>query len=248
MPAVSGRCGDRRGIAGARIRLLQANIELGSADAAALLERVRADDVDVLTVIELTDSAVRRLAAAGLHDSLPYSYVRPRAGGGGAGIYARHPLRDGALLSGLHLHNVRATMTMPGGRDVAAYALHLHPPYPGPVHRWASDLRRLQEIFRGERLPMIAGGDVNATYDHRRYRDLLHRSAREGAGPLLDAAEYLGAGVVATYPADRWYPAILAIDRILTRGCVPLSFRRVEVPGSDHHGVSGDIGFAERGR
>ena len=61
---------------------------------------------------------------------------------------------------------------------------------------------------------------------------------------LIDAAVYLGSGIVPTFPADTWYPAVLAIDRILMRGATPVSFQRVDLPGSDHYGVIGDVQLA----
>ena len=85
---------------------------------------------------------------------------------------------------------------------------------------------------------MVVGADFNSTYDHRQYRQILDEAS---GTPILDAAEYVGAGIVATYPADRRYPAVLAIDRILTRGGTPMSFSRTEIPGSDHYGVIGEI-------
>jgi len=79
---------------GVQIRLMQANIRLGGADARALRDEVAERAVDLLTVIELTDQAVTNLVAAGLREALPYACERPRAGGGGAGVYSRYPLRD----------------------------------------------------------------------------------------------------------------------------------------------------------
>jgi len=64
-------------------------------------------------------------------------------------------------------------------------------------------------------------------------------------GRLVDASEFLGTGITPTFPANTWYPAVVAIDRILTRGATPLSFERVELPGSDHYGVIGDVLLAE---
>ena len=88
---------------------------------------------------------------------------------------------------------------------------------------------------------MIVGADFNSTYDHRQYRELLAHSTPSGMAPLVDAAEYVGAGVVPTFPAGRLVPPILAIDRILSRGLVPTSFDRIDLPGSDHLGVIGDL-------
>ncbi|WP_240761048.1 endonuclease/exonuclease/phosphatase family protein [Mycolicibacterium sp. CR10] len=223
-----------------RLRLLQANIRLGEADPRALVDRVRSDDVDVLTAAELTQSAVDRLAAAGIDEALPFTYLRPREGGGGEGIYSRYPLTDAELLPGLKHNNVRATVDMPGAEPFAVYALHPLPPYPEASWRWALELDRIGAILAAESRPLIIGADFNSTYDHERYRNLLTAGGRDGS-VLIDAADFLGSGIVATYPADRWYPAVLAIDRILTRGGTPVAFRRVALPGSDHHGVLGDV-------
>ena len=222
------------------LRLLQANIMLGEADVATLARQVRAEHVDILTVAELTGSAVERLAAAGVERSLPYTYLMPRQGGGGEGIYSRHPLTDTAKLSGLQHNNLRATVQVPGADPIAVYALHPVPPYPLPAWRWALELDRLGAVLAAEPMPLIVGADFNSTYDHERYRNLVRSGGRDDA-PLLDAAEYLGAGIVPTYPAGRWFPAVLAIDRILTRGATPTSLRRVDIPGSDHHGLIADV-------
>ncbi len=227
------------------VRIMQANIRLGEADLGALVRAVRHRSADLLTVIELTQPAVARLAAAGIDDVLPHSCARPRAGGGGAGIYSRFPLRECGQLDGFVLNNLRAVAGIPGTAPTAVYALHPLPPYPEPAWKWVYELKRLRPIFEAERHPMIVGADFNSTYDHRQYRELLANSTRAGAGPLIDAAEYVGAGVVPTFPAGRVVPPLLAIDRILARGPVPESFERFEIPGSDHFGVLGNLAIPE---
>jgi endonuclease/exonuclease/phosphatase (EEP) superfamily protein YafD len=221
-----------------RIRLLQANLRLGEADPRAVVDLVRDRRVDLLTVAELTDAAAEKLAAAGIGQWLPYSYLYPRYGGGGEGIFSRYPLTDTAELPGLQHSNLRATIRLPGAGPVAVYALHPLPPYPEPAWRWAAELERIGAILAEEEHPLIVGADFNSTYDHQRYRRLLSSSSKNGVA-LVDAAEYLGSGIVATFPADRWFPAVLAIDKVLARGATPLSFDRVDLPGSDHHGVVG---------
>lgn len=223
-----------------QVRLMQANIFLGRADAEALVRTVRERDIDLLTVAELTDEAERALAGAGLKELLPYSFSRPRSGGGGTGIYSRYPLSNGEALPGFVLENLRATVALPGAAPTVVYALHPLPPYPEPAYRWMAELREVRRLLATEDKPLIVGADFNATYDHRQYRRILDGAS---APPLRDAAEYVGAGFVATYPANRRYPAVLAIDRILTRGGTPMSFSRFEIPGSDHYGVIGDVRF-----
>lgn len=225
----------------ATVRLMQANIYLGRADPNVVVARVRDEDIDLLTAVELTPESERGLSAAGLGAELPYSYAQPREGGSGAGIFSRYPLSSGALLPGLQHNNLRAVVTMPAAPAFAVYALHPLAPYPEPSWRWATELGRLAALLDDETLPLIIGADFNSTFDHKRFRDLLAGSGGADSPQLVDAAQYLGAGIVATYPANRVYPAVLAIDRILTRGATPTDFRRVELPGSDHHGVIGDI-------
>jgi endonuclease/exonuclease/phosphatase (EEP) superfamily protein YafD len=218
------------------IRLMQANIFLGQADTGSVVDTVRERDVDILTVSELTGEAARGLAAAGLHQELPYSFLQPREGGGGTGMYSRFPLSEPQALPGFVLGNLRATVAIPGAAPTVVYALHPLPPWPQPAYRWMAELEKLHQLFDGERRPLIVGADFNSTWDHRQFRRVL-----DGTEPLRDAAEFTGAGIVATYPADRGFPAVLAIDRILTRGGTPLSFARIDIPGSDHYGVVGDI-------
>lgn len=229
-------------VAGAHdLRLMQANIMLGQADPTAIVDTVRAESVDVLTVIELTDSARAGLQQAGLDDELPYAVTFPRAGGGGAGIYSRYPLEHGEVLPGFALNNVRAELSVPAAQPITMFALHPLPPWPEPAWRWASELDRLRTVLASERQTILIGADFNSTFDHKRFRDLLAESGAPDSPGLVDAAEHTGAGIVATFPANRTYPAVLAIDRILTRGATPVSFRRIDVPGSDHHGVIGDV-------
>ncbi|WP_236950168.1 endonuclease/exonuclease/phosphatase family protein [Mycobacterium sp. MS1601] len=188
------------------IRLMQANIMLGQADPNAVVAAVRDRSVDVLTVIELTESARSGVEAAGLRELLPYSVTFPRFGGGGAGIYSRYPLESGELLAGFALNNIRAELKMPGAEHIAVYALHPIPPFPEPAWKWAAELERLHTVLGGETQTMVIGADFNSTFDHKRFRDLLAGSGAAGSPELRDAAEYVGAGIVATYPADRRIP------------------------------------------
>ncbi len=226
------------------ITVMQANIYLGQADPDAIVSQIRDSGIDVLTVAELTESAMSRLRAAGLDRELPYSYTEPREGGGGTGIYSRYPLSEQQELRRFSLHNLRAVVDVPGAGRHAVFALHPIPPYPEPSWKWAGELSKLGDILTAERLPLIVGADFNSTYDHRQFRELLagaRLDGTSGSAQLVDAAEHLGAGIVPTYPANRWYPPFLALDRVLARGCVPTSFRRVDLPGSDHDGVIATI-------
>jgi len=225
-------------VAESDLRVMQANIYLGQADTTALARLADDRDIDVLTVVELTPDAARRIETTSLRARLPFAYLDPREGGSGSGIYSRYPLSDTRELTGLTHANLRAVVTIPGVGRRALYALHPIPPYPEPAWKWQLELRRLGEQLRAEPLPLIIGTDVNSTYDHRPFRDLLAGSDAPYSPGLTDAADHLGAGIVATYPANRAFPPMLALDRVLTRGGpVPTGFEAVDLPGSDHRGV-----------
>ncbi|MFD4467429.1 endonuclease/exonuclease/phosphatase family protein [Rhodococcus sp. NPDC058505] len=221
-----------------QIRVLQANIRLGEADPDALVDLVRSRRADLLTVEELTDAAVTRLRAAGLEDLLPVTFLKPKeSGGGGTGIYSRFPMHDPRMLGRFSMANLVAGIDVGDGRRVTVVAVHPMPPYPSPSWMWAAEMSKLTGLLHrigGEGDPVIVSGDFNSTYSHSRYRSIL-------TGGFVDAGEQAGAGLVPTYPADRWYPAMLAIDRIVLKDAVVGEYERVDLPGSDHHGIFASV-------
>ncbi|MGH9271923.1 MAG: endonuclease/exonuclease/phosphatase family protein, partial [Ilumatobacteraceae bacterium] len=79
--------------------------------------------------------------------------------------------------------------------------------------------------------PAIVAGDLNATFDHRQFRDLLDTGLR-------DAVEQAGAGYVPTYPVGRRFPPLISIDHILTRGRITATdVETQELPGTDHRAL-----------
>ncbi|NGP06962.1 endonuclease/exonuclease/phosphatase family protein [Rhodococcus sp. 14C212] len=222
---------------GPTIRVMQANLMVGKADPDALVRTVRERQVDVLTVQELTGDAVAALQVAGLGDVLAHRFLAPTpTGGAGAGIYSRFPVSAGRKLDGFGPTNLTATLDTGPGRPLILYAVHPAPPYLTPAPAWAAELERLDaelESVAGT-APVVVSGDFNATYSHTRFRDLLD------AG-YVHAADRVGGGLVPTYPADRRYPALVGIDHILTRGATATSLDRIELPGSDHHGLVAGI-------
>lgn len=221
----------------ADLTVMQANIYLGTADVDALAATVRERDVDVLTVSELTDEALAAIERSSIAAQLPHSMVQPAPdGGSGTGLFSRYPLSDGQRLPGFRMANLRAVADVPGHGDVVLYALHPLPPWPEPAWRWAAELESLGEQVATEDRPVVIGGDFNSTYDHAQLRRMI------GGEGLRDAAEQTGAGIVPTFPANRAFPAVIAIDRIVTGGTArAVWFERVPLPGSDHHGVIAGI-------
>ncbi|SEL63400.1 endonuclease/exonuclease/phosphatase family protein [Rhodococcus maanshanensis] len=235
--------GDRAQGGDPELTVMQANILFGQGDPEALVAQVRSRRVDVLTVNELTDGAIPRLGAAGLDEELPYRYLRPMEwGGGGTGIWSRHPITEETEHMGFVLNMVSVRVHEPEQRPFVAVAAHPLPPWPRPqTTTWSEEMGQVRDILqdlRGRGEPVIMGADLNATYDHAQFRALI------GDG-YSDAAEQSGAGVLRTYPADRWWPPVLGIDHILVTGAVAVNAEAVDLPGSDHRGVVAEIDLRE---
>ncbi|WP_378739167.1 endonuclease/exonuclease/phosphatase family protein [Nocardia brasiliensis] len=219
-----------RAASGPEVAVMQSNLLFGQADVGAVLQAVRDNRIDVLTVNELTNAAVDRLAAADIGALLPYSYLQPTAdGGGGTGIYSRYPLRDTKKYDGFILNQVSATMDHPERGPIAVFAFH---PIPPPLNfaDWLVEMRRIREILDAHQGPAIVGADFNATRDHAAYRDLLR-------GRFAAAADQAGAGLLPTFPDDRRWGPIIGIDHVLLADATAEEVRTLSVPGSDHRAL-----------
>lgn len=225
------------------VRLLQANLAVGAAQPGPLVEMVRNRQIDLLTVEELTGDSVQALRGAGLEDVLPYQFLAPLSGANGTGIYSRFPLSDERELDGYLMSNLQVSVDVNLTHPVRLYAVHPAPPYLSPAPLWTRELTRLREELRSASTQenVIASGDFNATYYQRQFRDLL-------TGGYTDAVEYVGEGLTLTYPTDKWFPPIVGIDHVLTKGAWATSIESVQVIGSDHRGLIADVQLDESGR
>ncbi|MFI6165670.1 endonuclease/exonuclease/phosphatase family protein [Nocardia sp. NPDC051052] len=221
---------ESRAASGPEVMVMQSNLLFGQADVDAVVRAVRDNRIDVLTVDELTKSAVDRLAAAQLGEQLPYSYLQPTAdGGGGTGIYSRYPLRDTKKYDGFVLNQVSAIMDHPARGPITVFAFHPIPP-PFNFSDWLVEMPRIREILDAQPGPAIVGADFNATRDHAAYRELLH-------GRFESAADQVGAGLLPTFPNDRSWGPIIGIDHILLADATAQEVRTLSVPGSDHRAL-----------
>ena len=217
-----------------RLHVLTANLRLGEADPAAVVNAVRRHHVDVLMVEELTDSEQDGLEHAGLDALLPHHASKPSPTGGyGTGLWSRYPMSAVHLVDEFTFALVTARLAVPGvARPVQAVALHASGPLPDPTP-WQADITRLPGFL--DRLPkngpVVVGGDFNATPDTLQFRRVLDTG-------YADAADQSGAGYTRTFPANEWYPPLIAIDHVLSRGGpVATDVRTISVRGSDHRAV-----------
>jgi endonuclease/exonuclease/phosphatase (EEP) superfamily protein YafD len=224
--------------AGPVLRVLTANLLVGRAVPAAVVELASRQQADALFVQELTDGEEARLERAGLSDLLPYRVTQPAGYGTRGSIYARYPLHGGppAVPSAVRC---TARLDLPSGYSVRLTCIHAAPPKPpwaaGAAARWRGQLSALPGPGGS---PCILAGDFNATLDHAQFRLLLRRG-------YVDAASQIGHGLSPTWgPRPGRRPALLAIDHVLTdRRCAVLSTSAHLLAGSDHRALYAELGL-----
>ena len=130
-----------------------------------------------------------------------------------------------------------------GNRSMNIVATHVPAPWPGPARRWVAGLAELGRAVRLETRPVVVAGDLNATWDHRPFRDLMRTGLR-------DAAIEGGHGGARTWPNDRrLVPPLLRLDHILVSGEVTVAGYRIGPGrGSDHRSVTAELAVSVDGR
>ncbi|MCB7135172.1 endonuclease/exonuclease/phosphatase family protein [Cellulosimicrobium marinum] len=215
----------------APLRVLGANAWLGQADARQVVDLVRAEDVQVLAVVELTADFRERLVAEGLEEVLPH-HVDDKAGNGseGSGLWSALPLTDVDLTPFSTFAMPSATVEL-DGRPVRVTAVHPVPPLLRTTSTWHDELLRLGARARADAQPQVLVGDFNATYDHASFRALL-------GDRFQDATRSAGHGLNLSWSARPGTPDLLDLDHVVTdRENVVTDVGSVAVRGSDHRAI-----------
>ncbi len=223
---------------GPTLRLLTANLLLGGADPAALVDLVRQHRVDVLTVQELTPGVAAELDRLGLDTLLPHRVLNAEVGSTGSGLYARYPLSEVGVRRnhGFAFTQAYGTLAVPGAPPLRVESAHPAAPYAvRVVPDWWTDLRGQPPATPHGRLSVLAG-DFNATLDHAPLRHLI-------ATGYVDAADAVGAGLAGTWgPYDGDPIPPVTIDHVLADRRIAV--RTVDVhplPGSDHRAALAEL-------
>lgn len=217
---------------GEHVRVLAANVYNGLADATSLVNLVRDNNIDVLTVPELTEDEVPELDAAGLAELLPYRVLVPGTGSGGSGILSRFPVRQTVLVDRSELAQPSAVVDLPGRNDIEVLAAHVQAAVYGDGDVWRRELGQLPPA-NPARVRVLAG-DFNSTLDHAAFRAVLDTG-------YVDAAEQTGKGLIATWSSWPYGPPV-TIDHILVdHRCAIPDFAVLHLPGSDHNAVFAEI-------
>lgn len=211
-----------------RLEVMTLDLNLGEADPTTIVDLVRAYNVDVLAVQELTSNAVQLLDAAGLSAELPYAVVTAAPGPAGTGIYSRFPIDSRLPLGAPTTFPMTGVEIRAGNATVSVLSVLTQPNGLGSVGDWERDLTALRTWpATGDRIML---GNFNATVDHSQLRAIL-------AGGYADADVELGDGLVGTWPAGLFPPPI-ALDHVLLGGNLkPLLATHPAVAGANHRAV-----------
>lgn len=216
---------------GQQVRLMSSNLLVGIADAEFVVRQVRARDIDILALQELTPEMVRDLERAGLDQVLPNRVFLDEPGGSGSGIASRFPLSRRNLTPPGTLQQAGALVDLPG-EDIEVISVHPLPPVvtAGP-EAWQRELAGLPSPDSTGAIRVLAG-DFNATLDHVGMTRLLNKG-------YVDAADQVGKGLIHTWPSGSgFWPPPVTIDHVLVDSKVLVDTVDVfDVPGSDHRAV-----------
>ncbi|MFD9736947.1 endonuclease/exonuclease/phosphatase family protein [Umezawaea sp. NPDC059074] len=216
---------------GTALRVMSINMLAGQANPTAIVNAIRNNQVDVLTLQELTTQAVTALDNAGLRDLLPNRVFQADPTASGSGIASRYPLTAKSLTPPATMRQPAALVDLPGKQDIEVIAVHTLPPTaPEGPETWQRELAGLPtRDLNGP--PRILAGDFNATLDHVGLRRLLLNG-------YVDAADETGAGLAPTWPATTFWPPPVTIDHVLVDNRCPVdTYATITIPGSDHRAV-----------
>jgi endonuclease/exonuclease/phosphatase (EEP) superfamily protein YafD len=227
---------------GVDLHVMSSNLYVGHADPRAVVAMVRAQRIDVLSLVEMPPEELARLDRAGLAKLLPYRDVDARPGANGSGLFSRYPLRRLEPYNVLDVNGQpRAAVAVPGAPPVDVQVFHPPPPIGHRVGMWRRALGELPLPDRHDGRLHLVIGDFNATLDHPELRRLVDPAGYD------DAASQVHKGLVMTWPANRRFPPIIAIDHVLVdpRAGVA-SFDAYKMKGSDHRAVVATVRIPRR--
>lgn len=218
---------------GQQLTVMTANLRYGEADPFRVVQLAKAQHVDVLAAVELTQAAADDLRGAGLMTELPYftGTPDPKHGPDGAGLWSRYPLTKQPDWP-LRFNAPGAVVQVPGGA-VLFRVVHAAPPVAderGVYRRDYDGILREVRALPATR-PTVVLGDFNATLDNS-----LLRSLR--GGRFRDAGEKAGSGLVRTWGSAPGSRSLLDLDHVFVDGRIGVRSTDVhDLPGSDHDAV-----------
>lgn len=220
---------DHRPVVGPGFTLLTQNVYNGGIDVARLT--AVATDADVVVLTETTSAFLRALRTPTWDEEFPYALGDGSGTPANTSVFSRYPLSRSSDGGHRDFTQWVTTVAVPGQEPVRLVAAHPCNPYCGQG-LFALDHALLEAAVRANRdAPLVVAGDLNAIDDH----GPLVRLRADG---LRSATDLVGAGWLPTYPANRWFPPLFAIDHVLVDERLTVTaLRTVHLPGTDHLGL-----------
>ncbi len=216
-----------------QLRLFDANVSQSNRNLDEIAEEVRGYDPQIVTMEELTPASYRSLQATHLMQRYRYKLVRPTGGAYGMAMWSVYPLVDATVWYAHRHPELRAWVALPGGRRLRLDVLHTDAPYGNAEPEvWGDEIEAIRDELSHEPRPLVAVGDLNATWYDWHFQAIL-------ALGLRDAAVVAGQGWRMTWPRDQ-QPVVpyLRIDHVLlSRGTRLQGYKLGQGRGSDHHPV-----------
>ncbi|WP_309075439.1 endonuclease/exonuclease/phosphatase family protein [Paenarthrobacter sp.] len=227
------------------LRVMSLNSEYGEADAASIVELVRDNGIQLLSIQEHTQGLEDALRSAGMEDVLPNLLSEPNDDASGGAVFSAFPLEPVGLLpdTPFRMDVTRVLLTdSASGAEASLNLTNVHalPPVDERIDQWRSDLEKVarQGSRPGNHLLM---GDFNATYDHSEFRAFLDPGldgTSSGGGKLVDVGTASGGRFAPTWPMEGPPLPGIVIDHIVSSPHIGSSGYAVHrVPGSDHAAI-----------
>ena len=220
---------DHRPVVGPGFTLLTQSTYNGGVDVARLT--AAAVDVDVVVLTETTPSFLSALQTPAWDEEFPYALGAGSGPPADTSVFSRYPLSQSTDAGHRDFTQWVTTVSVPGRAPVRLVAAHPCNPYCGRG-LFAVDHALLEGSVRANQgSPLVVAGDLNAIDDHAP----LVRLRADG---MRSATDLVGAGWLPTYPANRSFPPLFAIDHVLVNDQLTVTaLRTVRLPGTDHLGL-----------
>jgi endonuclease/exonuclease/phosphatase (EEP) superfamily protein YafD len=224
------------GTGGTPLRVASVNVLEGNPTPGRVVEFARAQDADLLVLVE-TDRRRWRPVLTAIAEGYPHRAPPDWRDGAPLVLFSRYPItreRDMRSASGRRRY-LQTQIALPD-RTLTMIAVHTASPSPldpEDSHERDLQLEQLAASVVQAAPPIIMAGDFNSTPWSPHFQDLLASTG------LHNAAN--GFGWISTFPHGVW-PARIPIDHILIKG--PLEVLRIghgPAVGSDHYPIVADL-------
>jgi endonuclease/exonuclease/phosphatase (EEP) superfamily protein YafD len=196
------------------VRVLDANLDKSFSFQAGYVHAIEQDHPDLITLEEITPSALETMSASGVLANFHYRCSATAWGATGLFVASAQRLTNCHLLTakwnGQSVpYMIEATWWSPAG-PVALRVVHTLAPFPAYWREWAAALTAISQSVRATGASrMLMVGDFNASWDNRGFAALLNDG-------LTDGAAARGKAIEMTWPNGAIVPPFVRIDHVLT--------------------------------